>query len=142
MRPSALALAAASLVFAACSWFEDPAPNEARLTIDGVAGSTVRLIVSSKFVAAVNERGQTTVVLFEADTLVTTLPFNRVYRIEKDQRFFAETTREDADLPNIHMQVFVDNRRQFNEVGALVPGQPYRFVYTYNQVITREIVVL
>jgi hypothetical protein len=142
MKRTAIVLVAASLVATACNWFEDPAPNEARLVIDGEAGTMVRLIVSTRFVAAVNELGQTRIEIFESDTVVTTLPYERVYTIEKDQRFFAETARLDADLPNVRMQVFVDHRKQFDEAGALLSGQPYRFVYTFNQAITREIVVI
>ena len=142
MKRTAIVLAAASLLLSACGWFEDPAPNEARLVVQGEAGKTVRLIVSSKFVAAVNEQGQTRVVIFEADTLVTTLPYDMVYTIEEDQRFFAEAARLDDDLQTVRMQVFLDQRKQFDEGGALLLGAPYRFVYTFNQAITRDIVVI
>ena len=142
MKQTAIMLAVAALVAGACSWFDDQVPNEARVVIEGEAGKTVRLIVSTKFLAGVNELGQTRVEIFQSDTIVTTLPYERVYTIEDDQRFFAETARLDADLQNVRMQVFVDDRRQFDEVGALLPGQPYRFVYMFNQALTRDIVVL
>ena len=135
-------LLSASVLAAGCDWFENPAPEEARLVIEGEAGSIVRVIVSTRFLAAVNDRGQTRVEIFESDTIVTTLPYERVYSIEDDQRFFAETSRLDADLANLRMQVFVDDRRQFDEVGALLASRPYRFVYTYNQPLTRDILVL
>jgi hypothetical protein len=132
----------ASLAASACNWFEDPAPNKARLVVQGEAGKMVRLIVSTRFAAAVNEQRQTRVEIFDSDTIVTTLPFERVYTIEDDQRFFVETSRLDTDLQNVHMQVFIDDRRQFNEVGALLAEAPYRFVYAFNQVITRDIILL
>jgi hypothetical protein len=142
MRRTAIVLASVSLLAAACDWFENPAPEQARLIIEGDPGSTVRLVVSTRFVAAVNERGQTRVEMFEADTVVATLPYERVYPIEDDQRIFVETSRLDSDLANLRMQVYVDGRRQFDEVGALLPGAPYRFVYAFNQVITRDILVI
>lgn len=127
---------------AACGLIEDPSPNEARLVVEGEAGKQVRIIVSTEFVAAVNEVGQTRVVLIESDTLVTTLPYESRYRIEEDQRFFADVSRLEDDLESVHMEVVIDGRVEFAEGGVLLEGQPYRFVYTFNQMITRDIVVL
>lgn len=142
MNRSALLLSAVLLSAGGCGLVEDPTPNEARLTVHGDAGKEVRIIVSSRFVASVNEIGQTRVVIFEADTLFTTLPFDRRYVIEQDQRFFAEASRLDTDLESLQMQVHVDGRREFDEGGALIEGSPYRFVYTFNQQITRDIIIL
>lgn len=142
MKRAVIVLLAVSLGGSACNWFENPAPTEARLVVDGDAGNTVRVIVSTRFVASVTAEGQTRVVIIESDTVLTTLPYERIYRIEQDRGFFAETARLDADLQNVRMQVFVDHRKQFDEAGALRTDQPYRFVYTFNQVITRDIVVL
>ena len=133
---------AAALVSASCGWFEDPRPNEARLVVDGEGGKPVRLIVSTKFVASVNEGGQTRIVLFQADTIVTTLPIDRRVTIGGDERFYAETARLDSDLTTVRMQVFLDRKKEFDEDGPLVTGQPYRFVYSFNQQITRDIVVI
>jgi hypothetical protein len=141
MRRYGIVLSAA-LLLGGCGLIEDPTPDEARLTIDGEAGKPVRVIVSTEFVASVDERGQTRVVIFVADTVTTTLPFSRTYRINVDQRFFTETSRLDSDVANVHMQVFVDSRKQFDEGGPLTTGEPFRFVYTFNQAITRDIVVI
>jgi hypothetical protein len=40
------------------------------------------------------------------------------------------------------MQVYIDDRKQFDQGGILIDGQPYRFVYAFNQMVTREIVIL
>jgi hypothetical protein len=141
MKRSVILLVAA-LLPAGCELVEDPSPEEARLVVEGEAGKQVRIIVSTKFVAAVNDVGQTRIVIFEADTLVTTLPYERRWAIDEDQRFFAEAARLDADLQSVHMEVFIDSRSQFAEGGVLIEAQPYRFVYTFNQQITRDIVVL
>ena len=142
MRVVVVAPLAALLIASGCGLIEDPSPDRARLQIEGDAGKTVRLIVSTEFVAAVNEVGQTRVVIIKSDTLQVTLPYTKEYNIEDQQRFFAETARSGEDLSAVHMQVFVDSRKQFDESGALLSGQPYRFVYTFNQVITQDIVVV
>ena len=138
----ALALVAVLGVVSGCGLADDPSPNRARLTIEGDAGKQVRLIVSTEFVAAVNESGITRVVIIKSDTVQVTLPYQREYNIEAQGRFFAETARSAEDLASVHMQVFVDSRKQFDESGKLISGQPYRFIYTFNQPITREVVVI
>jgi hypothetical protein len=140
MRRTGIVLAA--LLAGGCDLIEDPSPNEARMVVHGEAGKEVRIIVSTQFVAQVNEIGQTRVVIFEADTVVTTLPFERTWVIEEDQRFFAEAARLDADLGNVQVQVFVDERKEFDEGGTLIEGHPYRFLYTFNQAVTQDIVIL
>jgi hypothetical protein len=141
MKRTAIVLVTA-LLAGGCGWFEDPRPNDARLVVEGEAGKEVRLITSSKFVASVNEAGQTRVVLFEADTVYTTLPIDKTYEIAADERFFAETSRLDSDLQSVRMKVFLDRDLRFDEDGPLVTNQPFRFVYTFNQQLTRDIQVL
>ncbi|MGH7466608.1 MAG: hypothetical protein ACRENP_01345 [Longimicrobiales bacterium] len=141
MRLVAWVVLAAGLL-AGCDWFEDRTPEEVRVVIKGDAGKQVRLITSTRFVAAVNEIGQTRVVIFESDTTVITLPHDRVYSLRGDPRFFAEAARQDADFQSLRMEVYVDRRKEFDEGGPLTAGQPYRFLFTFNQQITREIVVI
>lgn len=140
MRRIAGALVA--LLLAGCGLVEDLTPDEATLVVEGEAGKEVRIIVSTDFVAAVTEEGITRVVILTSDTLVTTLPYRHSYRIQETQRFYAEAARLDTDLESVHMEVAIDDRVQFAEGGVLLEGQPYRFVYTFNQAITREILVL
>jgi hypothetical protein len=142
MKRTAVVLVFASLLAGGCDLVNDPTPEEARLVIQGAGDTPVRVIISTEFVAQVNQLGQTEVVIFAADTVITSLPYETVYEIREDQRFFAEAARLDADLESMQMQVFIDGRRQFDEGGRLLEDQPYRFVYTFNQAITREIVVL
>lgn len=121
---------------------ENPEPQEARLEMEGEAGKPIRIITSTEFVAAVNDLGQTRVQVFVADTIVTTLPYRRTYRIDDDHRYFVEAARLDDDLASIRMEVYIDDRKQFDQGGSLTGGQPYRFVYSFNQTVTREIVIL
>ena len=141
MKRNVLALLAASLL-AGCGLVEDPSPEQARLVIQGDAGKQVRIITSTKFVAAVTEEGLTRVIIIESDTAFVTLPHDVTISLKDDQRFFAETARQDDDVGSVRMEVYVDRRKQFDEGGPLLAGQPYRFVYTFNQAITREILVL
>lgn len=141
MKKGTLGLVAA-LLAGGCGLIEDPTPETARVIITGDAGKRVRLIVATRFVAAVNEIGQTRVIILKADTLVTTLPYERLYEIKDDQQFFAETARLETDLQAVRMEVYVDQRKQFDKGGSLLLGQPYRFVYTFNQTVTREILVI
>jgi hypothetical protein len=142
MTRTAVVLVSASLLAGGCGLLTDPSPDEARLVVQGEAGKAVRLIISTEFVAQVDENQQTRIVLIKADTLITTLPYENAYGIEDDQRFYAETARLDDDLGSVHMQVFIDQRNVFDEDGTLLESEPYRFVYTFNQAVTREIVVL
>lgn len=140
MKRTAILLVAALALTGGC--IENPSPEEALLVVDGEAGKEVRIIISSRFVASVDQQQRTTVVLIEADTVVTTLPFQRRMAIDQDQRFFAETSRLESDLQNVHMEVRIDSDVEFAEGGSLHQGSPFRFVYAFNQFITREIVVL
>jgi hypothetical protein len=142
MKRTVIVLVAAALLAGGCGLLEDPSPNEARLVIQGEAGKPVRVIISTEFVATVNELEQTRVVIFVADTVVTTLPYETVYSIEDDQRFFAEAAWLDADLESVQMQVYIDRQKEFDQGGMLLEDQPYRFVYTFNQALTQDIVIL
>ncbi|HUG14089.1 MAG TPA: hypothetical protein VMM78_03640, partial [Thermomicrobiales bacterium] len=133
MKRTAIVLVSASLLAGGCDLLTDPSPDEARLVIQGEAGKPVRVIISTVFVAQVDENQRTRVVIIEADTMVTTLPYETVYAIDEDQRFFAEAARLDDDLETVHMQVFIDRRMEFDEGGVLLESHPYRFVYTFNQ---------
>ncbi|HEX6308541.1 MAG TPA: hypothetical protein VFZ69_10165 [Longimicrobiales bacterium] len=142
MKPIAIMVALAAVLSGGCGLLDDPTPDEARLVIQGDADKPVRVIISTEFVSQVNEQGQTRVVIFAADTLITTLPYDQVYAITEEQRFFVEAARLDADLDALTMQVFIDRRKLFDEGGRLLESAPYRFVYTFNQPVTRDIVVL
>ncbi len=142
MRGLSNLILAAWLVAGCGLLLDNPQPDEARLVIDGEAGKPIRLITSTQFVAAVNEARETRVEMFVADTTITTLPYERVYDIERDHRFLVEAARLDEDLDTVNVKVFLDDVKQFDEGGILIEGQPYRFVYTFNQALTRDIVLL
>ena len=130
---------AVGLVLTGC--IEDPTPKRARIVINGEAGKTVHVIMSSEFVAAVNEQGQTRVVIFSSDTTTATLPFEKTVSIEQSQQFFAQTSRAATDVQNLRMQVFIDNKVRYDE-GGLLRDKPFRYVYTFNRPTTQDIQVV
>jgi len=141
MRRTAVLLLALA-VGGGCSWFEDPSPEEARVLISGDPAAPIELIVSSRFVAGVNEDGLTRVVIIESDTILTALPFDRKFDIRGDYRFFAQAARRDADIGSMRMQVFIDSRQEFDADGPLVVDGPFRFVFQFNQFLTDAIDVV
>jgi hypothetical protein len=142
MRHFVIMVAAVWLTGACGLLLDNPAPEEARLVINGDAGKSVRLITSTEFVAAVTDAGQTRVEMFVADTVITTLPYERVFDIGDDQRFLVEASWIDTDLETMNVRVFLDDEKRFDEAGVLLEGAPYRFVYLFNQLITRDILLL
>lgn len=125
----------------ACNWFDDPAPDEARLMIDGPVGATVQLLTSTKFAAALRTDGVTEVEIIDSETIDATLPFESTYGIRDDQRFLVWASQLETDVENIRVRVFLDGTKQFDESGPLNDGTDYRFVYAFNQGVTERIEV-
>lgn len=138
MRIGVRAAAAAALIFvlASCDWFDDPSPDQARLLIDGPTGTAVKLLTSTKFVAARRNDGVTAVEIVEADTTSVTLPFEASYNIRDDQRFLAWTSYLGTSIETMRMRVFLDGAKEFDEAGRLDEGIDYRFLYAFNQPVT------
>ena len=44
-----------------------------------------------------------------------------------------------ADTLEVHVVVDVDDRNLVNESGGIFPGDPWHFVYAFNQFLTRDI---
>ena len=141
-RLNRLFLVAAVLSGYGCGLLEPPVPETARVVIEGEAGSRVRLITATNFLAAVvPETSVTHIVVIQSDTTLATLPFQQEYAIRRDQQFFVQASRLDADLPDLHMSVFIDSDREFDETGPLRDGIFYRFVYMFNRRLTPDLEV-
>jgi hypothetical protein len=125
----------------ACGWFDDRRPRDVRINLAGPAGAAVEFITSSRFLAGVGVDGITRVSVIVAETTTVTLPFEARYDIRQEQQFLARAGRLDTDLPDLRMQVFVNDEVRFDERGPLLPEAPYVFVYTFNQRITHSIQV-
>lgn len=135
-------VAGAAAVLSACGMFDDLRPVDARVSIDGEPGTRVEVITSSTFVSGITESGVTQVSVIVSDTVYPALPFDETYRIAVDQRFLVILSHFQEDIDSVHMQVFINDDRKFNEGGALLPELPYRFLYTFNQQVTDVIDVV
>ncbi len=125
----------------ACGWFEDPSPEEARVSLDGAAGDQVEIILSKEFIAGTNSEGITQVQLFQADTIFRMLPFDTVMSIRAEQRFFVRTFDADTLSTQARMQVFIDGTSRYDEQ-RFVNVDQLVFVFRFNQPITPVVELL
>ena len=139
-RPRALVLMAlGALSTAACGFFDDPTPETLFFTLDGPAGTELQVVYSTQFVAGVNDFGVTQVQVFQADTVMQTLPIDTLFNISIDRRWFVEVTPVGTAQVSVEARVDVDDRNQLRETGAILAADPWRFAYLFNQAVTRTI---
>lgn len=105
----------------------------------GEAGQRVRAIYSTQFVAGLSEFGVTRVQVVRADTVVHQLPFQRTVDISIDRRWFVQAESLDGDTLSVNVIVNVDDRGLVDEAGGIFPGEPWHFVYSFNQLLTRDL---
>lgn len=133
---------AAALVLGACSLVEDPTPENILFRMNGEAGTQVQIVVSTEFVAGVDEFQVTQVQLFSADTVMAVLPVDTVVSVAVDRRFFVEVIPVAPDTMQVHVEVDVDTRQLLDRTGLVWQEVPFRFVYLFNQQLTQNINVL
>lgn len=132
-----LLLAAAAL--GGCSVFADPTPENIHFEMRGEPGERVRAIYSTQFVAGLNEFGVTRVQVVRSDTVVHELPFQRTANISVDRRWFVQVESLGGDTISVNVIVNVDDRGLVDESGGIFPGEPWHFVYSFNQLLTRDL---
>jgi len=125
----------------ACSWFEDPSPEEVRVSIDGPAGEQVQILMSKQFLTGVTDGGSTQVEIFDKNELVRTLPFDTIISIKREQRFFVRTVDADSISTQARMQVWIDGERKYDE-SQPVDQRQLLFLFTFNQPVTSLIELL
>ncbi len=101
-----------------CGLFGSDGPREAKLTLSGMTGSQVELIVSNNFVSSVQPifdpitgfviRDTVLVQTLTAETTLVALPFERIYNIEDNQQFYALVTRIRPSDDDIFAQLRID----------------------------------
>lgn len=141
-RRRALFAVLVGLGLGACSLVEDPTPENILFRMNGEAGTQVQIVVSTEFVAGVDEFEVTQVQLFSSDTITTVLPVDTVVSVAVPRRFFVEVIPVAPDTMQVHVEVDVDTRQLLDRTGLVWQEVPFRFVYLFNQQVTQDINVL
>lgn len=118
---------------------DDPTPENIYFEMRGEAGDRVRAIYSTQFVAGLNEFGVTRVQVVRSDTIVHEIPFRRSMDISIDRRWFVQVESLDGDTLSVQVIVNVDDRGLVDESGGIFPDAPWHFVYSFNQLLTRDL---
>lgn len=135
-----LPLLLAAVTLGGCSAIlEDLTPENIHFEMRGEPGARVRAIYSTQFVAGLSEFGVTRVQVVRADTVVHQLPFQRAMDISIDRRWFVQAESVDGDTLSVQVIVNVDDRGLVDESGGIFPGEPWHFVYSFNQLLTRDL---
>ena len=103
----------------ACDIFENRSPENVFLKMSGDPGASVQLMMSTEFIAGVNEVGMTEVKVFRSDKVVVALPVDTVISISRYKQFLLEATPLSADTMNVSVRIDVDTRKQLDESGAV-----------------------
>lgn len=135
----AVALTMAPL--AGCGWFDDPTPDEARVSLEGAAGEDVQIVMSKQFLTGVTTDNVTQVELFQSDTLIRSMPFDTTINISNEQRFFVRTIDVDTVSTTARMQVFIDGTARYDQQ-TLVTVEQLLFLFAFNQPVTSFIELL
>ena len=127
---------------AGCEVFEDQSPENVGFKLSGSNGLPVQAVYSTAFVAGVTEEGVTQVRIFEADTVMQTLPIDTVVSIVENQQFFVEILPMPTDTLNVSVDVDIDGRSVLSNSGLIFPENGWRYVYQFNQLLTDAVEVI
>lgn len=113
---------------AGCDLAGDTGPEEARLVLEGTAGSAVRVITSTHFQRVQEPGSGVGVYLLDADTAQVTLPFEQTYAIADAEQFFAKVIRLDPAADNLFMRGYIDGDVRYSN-RATVGQDTLQFTY-------------
>ncbi len=116
----------------ACGWFDDESPGTATLILDGNGQTRAPVVVSREFTSVVRGPGDVDVHLVEADTTLRSLPFDTVYDIRGQQRFYVLIEGAEPSGAEVWMKVRIDQNELYNELRDPVE-KPHVFIYAFNQ---------
>jgi len=71
-----------------------------------------------------------------------TLPIDTTVSIAQNQQFFIQIQPMPSDTLDVEVQVQIDGREVLNNSGFILPTQPWRYVYQFNQLLTQAIEVV
>ncbi len=131
----------AALMVWGCVWWEDPSPETVRVTMEGEA-ETFLVVTSTEFIATNDESGDMSVQLFEADTTVVSLPFDRSWNISAEQRFFLMGTPVDSSAVRVQVRIYLDGDKDFDRNVDAMTEDPVRYIYVFNQQILQDFELL
>lgn len=105
---------------AGCSWYST-GPNPPAVARVQVTGAGPLLIITSKaFDRTVNDStGVTGLVVYQADTVTSNLPFDSTYDVAPSDRFLVEVVNPDTVPRDMQMQVYFDGDLKFNQSATL-----------------------
>ena len=140
---SGLGIAAAlALGLAGCSIFDDPSPHDISVRLTGGEGTPVQVIYSKQFQAGIDESGATHVQIFLADTVVEVLPVDLLVNVEIEKRLFVQVATLDSTQVSVAVRVDVDDRNVVDRSRTIVPSDPWRYAYLFNQQISQIVDVV
>ena len=124
----------------ACSWFDDPSPEQASVTVTGEAGEMVQILLSKQFITGIDANNITQVEIFQGDTLFRALPWDTTVSISVEQRFFVRSIDADSMDHQQRMQVRIDGELEYDRQD--ISSGIFQFLFTFNQPITSVIEVI
>ena len=125
---------------AGCSLFEDPTPDHISVRVSG--GAPVEIVYSKQFVSGIDEQGVTRVQVFSTDTVFQALPLDTVIDISAERQFFVQITPTTSGTITVDTRVDVDDRTLVNASADMISSNPWRYVYQFNQQVTRIVDVV
>ena len=125
----------------ACAAFENWTPEEIFFEVTGSEGSGARVVYATKFSAGVGNDGVTHVLVYSSDTVNHTLPIDTSMSIARDQRWLVLVEAMESDTLEVDVVVSVDDRSLVMESGAIFPEMQWRYLYVFNQTVTRDVEV-
>lgn len=126
----AIASAALAATVSACSLFDFPDPETARLRLEGTRGARVRIVTSTDFDVVGTVDGPPRLQgLITADTAWVTMPFEERHDIRQRGRFYVRAFDVDSAAPVVNMQVFINDRLDYDAIRNILE-QPLEYLYT------------
>ena len=132
-------LAVFVLTVTSCEIFEEGWPSEISFRMRGDAGLQALVVYATDFTAGVDGEGVTQVRVFSSDTVLHTLPIDTAMSIAREQKWLVQVGTLPGDTLDVSVVVDVDDRNLVSETGGIFPDTPWRFVYVFNQRVTRSV---
>jgi hypothetical protein len=105
---------------AGCSWYSTgpKPPAQARVQVTGTG--PLLIITSEAFDRTVNDStGVTEMVLYQADTATSSLPFDSAYDVAPSDRFLVRVVNPDTVPRDVQVQVYFDGDLKFDRSATL-----------------------